>query len=179
MRNNFKAKNAEYSQLSFYSGHLRHLELVSSLATVRNSGSLFRSNVCNLFFFWDSAAVRIIGVSVIAMGLQGEIWLYCCGGCWILCWQHWLKVSLQASFPIWGSEANRPRTREWAAKRRTPFPPPPPPPLSRLLSRVCFSRYTPNGELVSRLTKSLRTAPCCNLVKEWNLEGFFFNFPQR
>ena len=34
---------------SFYSGHCRDLEVVSSLARVRNSGSLFQSNVCNLF----------------------------------------------------------------------------------------------------------------------------------
>ena len=35
---------------SLYSGHCRDLKLVSSLARVRNSGSLFQSNVCNLFF---------------------------------------------------------------------------------------------------------------------------------
>ena len=34
---------------SLYSGHCRDLELVSSLASVRNSGSLFQSNICNLF----------------------------------------------------------------------------------------------------------------------------------
>ena len=34
---------------SLYSGHCRDLELVSSLARVRNSGSLFQSNVCILF----------------------------------------------------------------------------------------------------------------------------------
>ena len=34
---------------SLYSGYYRDLELVSSLARVRNSGSLFQSNVCNLF----------------------------------------------------------------------------------------------------------------------------------
>ena len=33
---------------SLYSGHCRDLELVSSLARVRNSGSLFQSNVCIL-----------------------------------------------------------------------------------------------------------------------------------
>ena len=34
---------------SLYSGHRRDLKLVSSVARVRNSGSLFQSNVCNLF----------------------------------------------------------------------------------------------------------------------------------
>ena len=34
---------------SLYSGHSRDLKLVSSVARVRNSGSLFQSNVCNLF----------------------------------------------------------------------------------------------------------------------------------
>ena len=34
---------------SLYSGHCRDLELVSSLARVRNSGSSFQSNACNLF----------------------------------------------------------------------------------------------------------------------------------
>ena len=34
---------------SLYCGHCRDLELVSLLARVRNSGSLFQSNVCNLF----------------------------------------------------------------------------------------------------------------------------------
>ena len=37
------------SSNSLYSGHWRDLEVVSSLASVRNSGSLFQSNVCNLF----------------------------------------------------------------------------------------------------------------------------------
>ena len=52
-----------YSQLALYSGHCRDLKLVSSLATVRNSGSLFKSNFCNLFLPGNLAAVRIIGVS--------------------------------------------------------------------------------------------------------------------
>ena len=34
---------------SIYCGHCRDLELVSSLARVRNSEGLFQSNVCNLF----------------------------------------------------------------------------------------------------------------------------------
>ena len=34
---------------SLYSGHCRDLKLVSSVARVRNSGSLFQSNVCNFF----------------------------------------------------------------------------------------------------------------------------------
>ena len=38
-----------YTVNSLYSGHCRDLEVVSSLARVRNSGSLFQSNVCNLF----------------------------------------------------------------------------------------------------------------------------------
>ena len=38
----------------------------------RSSGNLFQSNVCNLFFAGDLAAVRIIGVSVIARCPQDE-----------------------------------------------------------------------------------------------------------
>ena len=38
-----------YSQLPFFSGDCRHLELVSSLARVVNSGALFQSNVCKQF----------------------------------------------------------------------------------------------------------------------------------
>ena len=34
---------------SLYCGHCRDLELVSSLAGVRNSESLFQSNICSLF----------------------------------------------------------------------------------------------------------------------------------
>ena len=44
---------------SIYSGHCRDLELVSSLARVRNS-------VKHLFLTAELAAARIIGVSVIA-----------------------------------------------------------------------------------------------------------------
>ena len=57
---------------SLYSGDCRDLELVSSLASVRNSGSLFQSNVCNLFLAGILATVRIIGESVIAVCPQGE-----------------------------------------------------------------------------------------------------------
>ena len=35
---------------SHYSGHCKDLELVSSFARVRNSGSVFQLNVCSLFF---------------------------------------------------------------------------------------------------------------------------------
>ena len=43
--------SAEAITVNFlYSGHCRDLELVSSLARVRNSGSLSQSNVCNLVF---------------------------------------------------------------------------------------------------------------------------------
>ena len=53
---------------SLYSGHCWDLKLVSSVARVRNSGSFFQSNVCNLFlpeficcpYFWG---VRYSGVS--------------------------------------------------------------------------------------------------------------------
>ena len=58
-----------------YSGHCSDLEVVSSLARVRNSGSSFQSNVCNLLLP-GLAAVCIIGVSVIAGCPQGESWLY-------------------------------------------------------------------------------------------------------
>ena len=44
----------------------------TSLARVRNSKSLFQSNFRNLFFSWDLAAVRFIGVSVKARCPQGE-----------------------------------------------------------------------------------------------------------
>ena len=33
-----------------YSGQCRDLALVSSLVRVRNSGSLFQSNICNIFW---------------------------------------------------------------------------------------------------------------------------------
>ena len=48
------------------------------LARVRNSGSLFQSNVCTQYFIFarDLVAVRIIGVSVIAGCPQGESQLY-------------------------------------------------------------------------------------------------------
>ena len=55
---------------SICSGHCRELELVSSLAGVRNCGSLFQSNIS--FFAGELAAVRIIGVSVLAGCPQGE-----------------------------------------------------------------------------------------------------------
>ena len=42
-------RNTLYTVNSLYSGHYRDLKLVSSVARVRNSGSLFQSNVCNLF----------------------------------------------------------------------------------------------------------------------------------
>ena len=58
-----------------YSGHCRDLEVVSSLARVRNSGSSFQSNVCNLLLP-GLAVVCIIGVSVMAGCPQGESWLY-------------------------------------------------------------------------------------------------------
>ena len=59
---------------SLYSGHCRDLKLVSLLARVRNSGSLFQSNVYILqfIFAWDLAVVRITGVYVIAGCPQGE-----------------------------------------------------------------------------------------------------------
>ena len=50
---------------SIYSGHCRDLELVSSLARVRNS-------VKHLFLTAELAAARIIGVSVIVGCPQGE-----------------------------------------------------------------------------------------------------------
>ena len=56
---------------SLYSGQCRGLELVSLLARVRKSESLFQSILCN-FFTGDLVAVRIIGVSIIAGCPQGE-----------------------------------------------------------------------------------------------------------
>ena len=49
---------------SLYSGYCRGLELESSSARVRNSGSLFQSNIYNFFCLRCIAAVRIIGVAV-------------------------------------------------------------------------------------------------------------------
>ena len=51
---------------SLYCVHPPDGELVSLIARVRNGGNLFQSNVCNLFFARDLAAVRILGVSVMA-----------------------------------------------------------------------------------------------------------------
>ena len=56
---------------SLYSGQYRDLDLVSLSARARNSESLFQSILCN-FFTGDLAAVRIIGVSIIAGCPQGE-----------------------------------------------------------------------------------------------------------
>ena len=53
-------------------GHCKGLELMSLLARVRNSESLFQSNVLYFVFTWDLAAVRFTGVSVIAGCPQGE-----------------------------------------------------------------------------------------------------------
>ena len=50
----------------------RDLELVSSLARVHNSGSLFQSHFSYLFLAWDLAAVPIIGVSFLATCPQVE-----------------------------------------------------------------------------------------------------------
>ena len=47
-------------------------ELVYLMATVHNNGNLFQSNVCHLFLPGNLAAVRIIGVSVIARCPQDE-----------------------------------------------------------------------------------------------------------
>ena len=48
---------------SLYSGHCRHLELVSSLVRVRNRRSLFQSNFCSLFLPGISLLIRDIEVS--------------------------------------------------------------------------------------------------------------------
>ena len=53
-------------------GQLSLQRTVGTRFRVRSSGSLFQSNICNLFFHWDLAAVRITGVSVIAVCSQGE-----------------------------------------------------------------------------------------------------------
>ena len=48
---------------SRYSGHPRDRDLVYVIVRVHNSGSLFQSNVCNITFAGDLAAVRNSGVS--------------------------------------------------------------------------------------------------------------------
>ena len=53
-------------------GQLSLQRTVGTQFRVRISGSLFQSNICNLFLHWDLAAVRITGVSVIAVCSQGE-----------------------------------------------------------------------------------------------------------
>ena len=70
-----------YSQLSFFSGHCRDLELVSSLARVRNSGALFQSNVCKQFLVGTYScclyyqSVRYSGVSGARRMLT--VYVYC------------------------------------------------------------------------------------------------------
>ena len=61
-----------YTVDSFVADTVTGLELMSLLARVRNSESLFQSNVLYFVFTWDLAAVRFIGVSVIAGCPQGE-----------------------------------------------------------------------------------------------------------
>ena len=57
---------------SLYWGHPRDRKLVSLIARVRNGGNSLQSNVCEFIFVGDLAAVRIIGVSVIARSTKGE-----------------------------------------------------------------------------------------------------------
>ena len=45
--------------------------LIRGSALIRIN-TVFKLNVCNFFFSWDLAAVRVIGVSVIARCPQGE-----------------------------------------------------------------------------------------------------------
>ena len=59
-----------YTVNSLYSGHGRDLKLVSSVARVRNSGSLFQSNFCNSFL------LGIYLLSVLSGCPQGKSWLY-------------------------------------------------------------------------------------------------------
>ena len=59
-----------YTVNSLYSGHCRDLKLVSSVARVRNSGSLFQLNVCSSFL------PGIYLLSVLSGCPQGESWLY-------------------------------------------------------------------------------------------------------
>lgn len=76
---------------SLYCGQCSDLKLMSSLARVRSSESLSQSNVCTLFLRGDLATLRIVGVSVIAVCLQGaswpysvtcKEWFYFCRCCW-------------------------------------------------------------------------------------------------
>ena len=61
---------------SLYCLHPWDRELVFSIARVRNSGTLFPSNICNLFCQGFSQAVCIIGVSVIVRCLPSESGMY-------------------------------------------------------------------------------------------------------
>ena len=45
----FSCSSRQNTVNSLYGGHCRDLKLVSAVARVRNSGSLFQSNVSNLF----------------------------------------------------------------------------------------------------------------------------------
>ena len=72
---------ATYSQLPLYSGQPRDLELVwlvSSLARVRNSWSLFQWNACKLLFAWNLVVVRIIARRELTLNenkLSDILWL--------------------------------------------------------------------------------------------------------
>ena len=61
---------------SLYCGHCWDLESVSSLTSVRNSGSFFSVKRLLFVFAGDLAAVRFTGMYVIAGCPQGESWLY-------------------------------------------------------------------------------------------------------
>ena len=79
---NLTLPKVSYDNLSWNSlksGHniYRDLSLLSSFATrsrVCNSGSLFQSNVCHLFFClgWDLAAVCTIGMSIILVAWENS-----------------------------------------------------------------------------------------------------------
>ena len=63
---------------SLYSRHSRDLELMSSLARVLNSGSLFQSNVCNIFFLGFSCCPCYRGVCYSGVSTRRELTVWLC-----------------------------------------------------------------------------------------------------
>ena len=93
----------KYSQLPSLRTHCRDLEFVSSLARVRNNGSLFQSKNCNFFclgfnycpYYWG---VRYSGVSArqemaVTRKLNGSFFTYMEYICHFISWYGQLRYS--------------------------------------------------------------------------------------